>query len=166
MILSGKSSSSAHVLSSTHAILVLYLNLVSIATWMMTLLQKCKICSYSKHNCNVLTALAFVAGWLGFISRNYVVWPTFFLINVFIALKGSLLSFLFEFTAAGVMQCGGRKTSPRTSTINNSNELMVYRLFPVCVYLWHSKEQQIMFQIISMATVILIATEHLVWMQD
>ena len=38
--------------------------------------------------------LAFVAGWLqghwwGFISRNYVVWPTFFLMNVFIALKGS-----------------------------------------------------------------------------
>ena len=38
--------------------------------------------------------LAFVAWWLqghwwGFISRNYVVWPTFFLMNVFIALKGS-----------------------------------------------------------------------------
>ena len=38
--------------------------------------------------------LAFVAGWLqghwwGFISWNYVVWPTFFLMNVFIALKGS-----------------------------------------------------------------------------
>ena len=38
--------------------------------------------------------LAFVAGWLqghwwGYISRNYVVWPTFFLMNVFIALKGS-----------------------------------------------------------------------------
>ena len=25
--------------------------------------------------------------------------------------------FLFDFTAAGVVQCGGRKTSPRTSTI-------------------------------------------------
>ena len=38
--------------------------------------------------------LAFVARWLqghwwGFVSRNYVVWPTFFLMNVFIALKGS-----------------------------------------------------------------------------
>ena len=38
--------------------------------------------------------LAFVAGWLqghwwGFISRNYVVWPTFFLMNVFIAFKRS-----------------------------------------------------------------------------
>ena len=38
--------------------------------------------------------LAFIAGWLqghwwGFISRNYVVWPTFLLMNVLIALKGS-----------------------------------------------------------------------------
>ena len=57
--------------------------------------------------------LAFVAGWLqgywwGFISRNYVVWSTFFLMNVFIALKGSHFWILFEFTAAGVVQCGGR----------------------------------------------------------
>ena len=37
--------------------------------------------------------------------------------NVFIALKGSHFWFLFDFTAAGVVQCGGRKTSPRTSTI-------------------------------------------------
>ena len=66
--------------------------------------------------------LAFVAGWLqghwwGFISRNYVVWPTFLLMNVFIALKGSHFWFLFDFTAAGVVPCGGRKKSPRTSTI-------------------------------------------------
>ena len=43
--------------------------------------------------------LAFIAGWLqghwwGFISRNYVVWPTFLLMNVFIALKGSHFWFL------------------------------------------------------------------------
>ena len=66
--------------------------------------------------------LAFVAGWLqghwwGFISRHYVVWPTFLLMNVFIALKGSHFWFLFDFTAAGAVPCGGRKTSPRTSTI-------------------------------------------------
>ena len=65
--------------------------------------------------------LAFVAGslqgpWWGFISRNYVVWPIYFLMNVFIALKGTHF-FLFAFTAAGVVKCGGRKTSPRTSTI-------------------------------------------------
>ena len=40
-----------------------------------------------------------------------------FLMNVFIALKGSHFWFLFDFTAAGVVPCGGRKTSPRTSTI-------------------------------------------------
>ena len=43
---------------------------------------------------------AFIAGWLqghwwGFISRNYVVWPTFLLMNVFVALKGSHFWFLF-----------------------------------------------------------------------
>ena len=38
--------------------------------------------------------------------------------NVFIALKGTdLFLFLFAFTAAGAVQCGGRKTPPRTSTI-------------------------------------------------
>ena len=66
--------------------------------------------------------LAFIAGWLqghwwGFISRNYVVWATFLFMNVFIALKVSHFWFLFDFTAAGVVPCGGRKTSPRTSTI-------------------------------------------------
>ena len=44
--------------------------------------------------------LAFVARWLqghwwGFINRNYVVWPTFLLMNVFTALKGSNFWFLF-----------------------------------------------------------------------
>ena len=37
--------------------------------------------------------------------------------NVFIAVKGTHFLFLFAFTTAGVVQCGGRKTSPRTSTI-------------------------------------------------
>ena len=46
--------------------------------------------------------LAFVAGWLqghwwGFISRNYVVWPTFLLMNVFIALKRSHFWFLLNY---------------------------------------------------------------------
>ena len=52
------------------------------------------------QNCSMFP-LAFVAGWLqghwwGFISRNYVVWPTFLLMNVFIALKGSHFWFLFD----------------------------------------------------------------------
>ena len=37
--------------------------------------------------------------------------------NVFIAVKGTHFLILFAFTAAGVVPCGGRKTSPRTSTI-------------------------------------------------
>ena len=37
--------------------------------------------------------------------------------NVFIALKGTHFLFLFAFTAAGVVPCRGRKTSPRRSTI-------------------------------------------------
>ena len=36
---------------------------------------------------------------------------------MFIALKGTYFCILFDFTAAGVVPCGGRKTSPRTSTI-------------------------------------------------
>ena len=73
------------------------------------------------QNCS-MCPLAFVAGslqghWWGVISRNYVVWPIFFLKNVFVALKGTHFLFWFAFTAAGVVQCGGRKTSPRTSTI-------------------------------------------------
>ena len=50
--------------------------------------------------------LAFVAGWLqghwwGFISRNYVVWPTSLLMNVFIALKGSHFWFLLTIHCPG-----------------------------------------------------------------
>ena len=48
------------------------------------------------------------------VSRTYVVWPIFSLMNVFIALKGTHFWFLFAFT---VVQCGGRKTSPRISTL-------------------------------------------------
>ena len=55
---------------------------------------------WNSQNCSVFP-LAFVAGWLqghwwGFISRNYVVWPTFLHMNVFIALKGSHFWFLFN----------------------------------------------------------------------
>ena len=56
---------------------------------------------WNSQNCSMFP-LAFVALWLqghwwGFISRNYVVWPTFLLMYVFIALKGSHFWFLFEF---------------------------------------------------------------------
>ena len=51
------------------------------------------------------------------LAQNYVVWPIFFLVNVFIALKGTHFLFLYAFTADGVVQCGCCKTSPHTSTI-------------------------------------------------
>ena len=38
-------------------------------------------------------------------------------LNVLIASKGSNLYILFAITAAGVVPCGGRKKSPRTSSI-------------------------------------------------
>ena len=88
--------------------ILIYMSLNRLPTW-------------NSQNCSMFP-LAFVAGWLqghwwGFISRNYVVWLIFFLMNVFIALKESYFWFLFAFTAASVVHCGGRKTSPRTSTI-------------------------------------------------
>ena len=55
---------------------------------------------WNSQNCSMFP-LAFIAGWLqshwwGVISRNYVVWPPFLLMNVFIALKGSHFWFLFH----------------------------------------------------------------------
>ena len=44
------------------------------------------------------------------------VWPITFLVDMFTALKGSVL-FSFAVTAAGVVQCGGPKKSPHTSSI-------------------------------------------------
>ena len=60
--------------------------------------------------------LAFVAGWYqghwwGFISRNYVVWPIFLLMNVFIALKGSHFWFLFELQKFTQYLCGAGRFS-------------------------------------------------------
>ena len=62
--------------------------------------------------------LAFVAGWLqghwwGFISRNYLVWPTFLLMNVFIALKRSHFWFLFVNMHAPLTKSYGDRTLSR-----------------------------------------------------
>ena len=62
---------------------------------------------WNSQNCSMFP-LAFVAGWLqgqwwGFISRNYIVWPTFFLMNVFIAFKGSHFWFYITFGAVAVI---------------------------------------------------------------
>ena len=54
---------------------------------------------WNSQTCSMFP-LAFVAGslqghWWGFMCRNYVIWPIFFLMNVFIALKGTHFLFLF-----------------------------------------------------------------------
>ena len=79
-------------------------------------------CLFEIHKIAACLPLAFVAKslqghWWGFFSWNFDVWPIYFLTNVFVALKGSHFWFLFDFTAAGVVQCGGHKTSPCTSTV-------------------------------------------------
>ena len=65
---------------------------------------------WNSQNCSMFP-LAFVAGWLqghwwGFISRNYVVWPIFLHMNVFIALKGSHFWFLFRVVLLHVKEGG------------------------------------------------------------
>ena len=66
--------------------LILYQSLIWLPIW-------------NSQNCSMFP-LAFAAGslqghWWGFISRNYVVWPIFFLMNIFIALKGTHFWSLF-----------------------------------------------------------------------
>ena len=56
--------------------------------------------------------------------------------NVFIALKGT--HFLFAFTAAGVVQCGGRKTSTRTSTIVQF--IFYFWSFEISVNIWRNQK--------------------------
>ena len=61
-------------------------------------IRKIAVCIWNSQNCSMFR-LAFLAGslqghWWGFISRNYLVWPIF-LMNVFIALKGTHFLFLF-----------------------------------------------------------------------
>ena len=45
------------------------------------------------------------------------VWDTAVHNKLPLLLKDLISDFIFDFTAAGVVPCGGRKTSPRTSTI-------------------------------------------------
>ena len=75
---------------------------------------------WNSQNCS-MSPLAFVAGllkghWWGFIRWNYVVWPSFFLMNVFIALTGSHFWFLFTrwFNLLGL-------TVPEKSVAKNFN---------------------------------------------
>ena len=59
----------------------------------------------------MFVGLLSVAVWVSDTSYYY------YTCLVFIALKDLISDFMFDFTAAGVVPCGGRKTSPRTSTI-------------------------------------------------
>ena len=67
-------------------------------------------------------SLAFVAGLKratdeGSLPEIAQYSPYYLPLNVFTASKGSNLYVLFDITAAGVVPCGGRKKSPRTSSI-------------------------------------------------
>ena len=52
-----------------------------------------------------------------FLAETSKYGPSSFLQMCSLLLKEHIVVFLFAFTAAGVVPCGGRKTSPRTSTI-------------------------------------------------
>ena len=57
---------------------------------------------------------------LVFFPPRFLEWESFsdsVSLNVFTASKGSNNYILFAITAAGVVQCGGPKKSPRTSSI-------------------------------------------------
>ena len=76
-------------------------------------------CKFSKLKYN---SLAFVAGLKratdeGSLPEIAQYSPYYLPLNVLIAFKGSNLYILFAITAAGVVPCGGRKKSPRTSSI-------------------------------------------------
>ena len=76
-------------------------------------------CFWNSQNCSIFS-LAFVAEWFqghwwGFISRNYVVWPIFLLMNVFIALKGSHFWFLFKLAWFVPLLAFCRQTNEKSS---------------------------------------------------
>ena len=50
-------------------------------------------------------------------QSRFILVPPSFLWMFSLLLKDLISDFIFDFTAAGVLPCGGRKTSPRTSTI-------------------------------------------------
>ena len=73
-------------------------------------------------NALLLLMLAFVASFKratdeGSLPEIAQCSPTYPPLNVLIASKGSNLYILFAITAAGVVPCGGRKKSHRTSSI-------------------------------------------------
>ena len=59
--------------------------------------------------------------WWGFISQNYVVWPIFFLMNVFIALKGTHFLLLFTW-----LQTPEERFSPGMVHILNDSKFQTH----------------------------------------
>ena len=86
----------------------------------------------------IMFPLAFVVGWLqghwwGFISRNYVVWSTVYLMNVFIALKGShfwlvLVQFRYAQSIDAQVRLGTRQISFLIFIIHAPNRRAGYQL--------------------------------------
>ena len=88
-------------------------------------------CKFSKLQYN---SLAFVAGFKratdeGSLPEIAQYSPWYLPLNVLIASKGPNLYILFAITAAGVVPCGGRKKSPRTSSIV---QVILFRSFEIC----------------------------------
>ena len=74
------------------------------------------------HNTAACFPLAFVekslqGHWWGFLAATSKYGPSAFLRMCSLLLKDLTFVFLFAFIVVGVVQCGGHKTSPRTSTI-------------------------------------------------
>ena len=106
-------------------------SLIFISLWIDCLFEIRKNCS--------MFPLAFIAGslqghWWGFISWNYVVWPIFFLMNVFIALKRTHF-FIFTWICLQCSWCCAVWRSYNVSLYINHNA--AYILFLV---LWDHRE--------------------------
>ena len=104
--------------------------------------------------------LGFVAGslqghWWGFISRNYVVWPIFFLTNVFIALNG--IHFLFQFHSSTVFICVFRYD------FDQIHIDMFYKfVFPIIYTQSHKTYALVTRNITTLTAFVLIFFQHLV----
>ena len=116
---------------------VTYLQLYVLRQICASLRSMAQLLSYECVHCTVgvestaylkFTKLQHVFLWLSlqshyrvtdeaFLAETSKYGPSTFLRMCSLLLKERTFVFLFAFTAVGVVQCGGRKTSPRTSTI-------------------------------------------------
>ena len=90
-------------------------------------LNRLPTCIWNSQNCSMFP-LAFVAWslqghWWGFISRNFVVWPIFFLMNVFIALKGTHFFFIRNHSDIVFFRGAGLTCLPKKSLSGGPTEV-------------------------------------------